>query len=212
MKDSTRHQGMRRQLIAQLTQKGISDKAVLDALMNVPRHWFFDSGFLEHAYEDKAFPIGAGQTISQPYTVAYQSQILEVKRGMKVLEVGTGSGYQASILMEMGARVYSIERQKELFEKAKRLFRTLKYNPKLFYGDGYKGLPTYGPFDRIIITAGAPEIPEALLDQLTPDGIMVVPVGEEDQKMVRILNHPEGEIDIEDHGDFRFVPMLKDKE
>lgn len=210
--DSYRHKGMRKQLIDSIRRKGISDEAVLEAMMTVPRHVFMDSSFLEFAYEDKPFPIGSGQTISQPYTVAFQTELLAVQKDHKVLEVGTGSGYQACILMEMGARVYTIERQKALYLRAKQLFGELGYKPKaVSYGDGYKGLPAFAPFDRVIVTAGAPYIPEALTDQLKPGGMLVIPVGEDIQVMKRIVKNEKGELREEDHGTFRFVPMLYNK-
>jgi protein-L-isoaspartate(D-aspartate) O-methyltransferase len=210
--DSYRHKGMRKQLVNSIRRKGIYNEQVLDAMNLVPRHLFMDSSFLEFAYEDKPFPIGSGQTISQPYTVAFQSQLLEIQKDHKVLEVGTGSGYQACILMIMGARIYTIERQKALYLKAKQLFQELGYRPKLVtYGDGYKGLPTYAPFDRIIVTAGAPYIPEALTEQLKPGGMLVIPVGEDIQVMKRIIKTETGDLREEDHGTFRFVPMLFNK-
>jgi len=181
--------------------------------MNViPRHYFFDSSFLEFAYEDKAFPIGSGQTISQPYTVAFQSELLHVEKGMRILEVGTGSGYQASVLAEMGAKVFTIERQKLLYENLKTLNPPLNYRIRLFYGDGYEGLPGHAPFDRIIITAAAPFVPEALIHQLRIGGILVAPVGKNDiQIMTQITRLSETEITTTTHGTFRFVPMLTDK-
>lgn len=203
---------MRKQLVDSIRRKGIVDERVLKAMELVPRHLFMDSSFLEFAYEDKPFPIGSGQTISQPYTVAFQSQLLEIQKDHKVLEVGTGSGYQACILMTMGARIYTIERQKALYLKAKQLFQELGYRPKLVtYGDGYKGLPTYAPFDRIIVTAGAPYTPEALMEQLKPGGMLVIPVGQDIQVMKRIIKTQSGELREEDHGTFRFVPMLYNK-
>jgi protein-L-isoaspartate(D-aspartate) O-methyltransferase len=210
--DTFRHKGLRKNLIDLLISKGISDKNVLDAMNVVPRHFFFDSSFLEFAYEDKAFPIGSGQTISQPYTVAFQSELLKVGKGMRVLEVGTGSGYQASVLAEMGAKVYTIERQKLLFDNLKTLTPPLSYRIRLFYGDGYAGLPAFAPFDRILITAAAPFIPEALVNQLKVGGIFVAPVGKNDvQIMTRLVKLSETEITTETHGTFRFVPMLADK-
>ena len=210
--DTFRHKGLRKKLIDLLRTKGIADDNVLNAMNIIPRHYFFDSSFLEFAYEDKAFPIGSGQTISQPYTVAFQSELLKVEKGMRILEVGTGSGYQASILAEMGARVYTIERQKLLYDTLKALDPPLNYRIRLFYGDGYAGLPAHAPFDRILITAAAPYIPEALVNQLAPGGILVAPVGKGDsQIMTRILKISETEIKTETHGTFRFVPMLTDK-
>jgi len=212
MLDSYRHKGMRKQLVDSIRRKGISGEKVLDALYAVPRHLFMDSSFLEFAYEDKPFPIGSGQTISQPYTVAFQTELLDVHKNDKILEVGTGSGYQACILMEMGARVYTIERQKTLYLKTKKLFIELGYKPKLVtYGDGYKGLPAYAPFDKIIVTAGAPFIPDTLIEQLKPDGKLVIPVGDDIQIMKRVIKSGEGKIIEENHGTFRFVPLLSDK-
>jgi len=210
--DTFRHKGLRKKLIELLSTKGIADENVLNAMNTIPRHYFFDSSFLEFAYEDKAFPIGSGQTISQPYTVAFQSELLKVDKGMRVLEVGTGSGYQASVLAEMGARVYTIERQKLLYDTLKALDPPLNYRIRLFYGDGYAGLPAHAPFDRILITAAAPYIPDALVNQLAPGGILVAPVGKGDtQIMTRVLKISETEIKTETHGTFRFVPMLTDK-
>jgi len=203
---------MRKQLIDSIRRKGISDEAVLEAMNNIPRHLFLDSSFLEFAYEDKPFPIGSGQTISQPYTVAFQSQLLEIRKGLKVLEIGTGSGYQACVLEEMGAKVFSIERQKKLFQKTRQFLTDLGYKSKLFYGDGNKGLKAFAPFDRIIITAAAPEIAKALIEQLKPGGIMIVPLGAGGiQSMTRIVKHKNGDTSSENFGDFRFVPLLKNK-
>lgn len=208
--DSYRHKGLRKKLVQGIQAKGITDERVLDAILAVPRHFFLDSAFDEVAYEDRAFPIGEGQTISQPYTVAYQSQLLEVKPFMKVLEIGTGSAYQAVVLAEMGAHVYSIERQKKLFE-ANRQFAFLKKYPtiKLFYGDGFEGLPTFAPFDRVIITAAAPEIPPKLIQQLKPGGMMVIPLGAGDvQQMLRLTKLESGALQEEVFDRFSFVPML----
>lgn len=210
--DTFRHKGLRKKLIDLLRSKGITDDNVLNAMSIIPRHFFFDSSFLEFAYEDKAFPIGSGQTISQPYTVAFQSELLQVEKGMRVLEVGTGSGYQASVLAEMGARVFTIERQKLLYDTLKSLNPPLNYRIRLFYGDGYAGLPAHAPFDRILITAAAPFIPEALVKQLKTGGVLVAPVGKGDvQIMTRIIKISETEVKTETHGSFRFVPMLTDK-
>ncbi|MBP7850071.1 MAG: protein-L-isoaspartate(D-aspartate) O-methyltransferase [Lentimicrobiaceae bacterium] len=211
LQDTYRHKGLRKKLIEQIRAKGISDEAVLTAMMDVPRHFFFDSGFLEFAYEDKPFPIGAGQTISQPYTVAFQTALLKVTPGMQVLEVGTGSGYQACILARMGARVFTIERQKVLYQRTREFIPQLGYIIKTFYGDGYKGLPAFAPFDRILVTAGAPFIPEPLLAQLKPGGILVIPVGDDVQKMKRLIRVSAQEYQEEDHGSFRFVPLLPEK-
>lgn len=194
--------------------KGITDERVLDAILAVPRHFFLDSAFDETAYEDKAFPIGEGQTISQPYTVAYQSQLLELKPFMKVLEIGTGSAYQAVVLAEMGAQVYTIERQKKLFDSNKSFAFLKKYlSIKFFYGDGFEGLPTYAPFDRVIITAAAPEIPQKLIQQLKPGGMMVIPLGAGDtQQMMRITKLENGSLKEEVFDYFSFVPMLGGRE
>lgn len=209
--DNYRHKGMRRILVDTLKTKGISDINVLNAINNVPRHVFLDSSFLEFAYQDKAFPIGSGQTISQPYTVAFQSSLLDVRKNMKVLEIGTGSGYQACVLAEMGAKVFSIERQRKLYTKTKALLSEFNYHIKAFLGDGNKGLPTYGPFDRILITAAAAEIPQALVDQLKTGGIIVVPLceNEDHQTMLRLTKQEDGSLKRDEFGDFRFVPMLK---
>lgn len=209
--DNYRHKGMRKILVEELKSKGISDENVLNAINAVPRHVFLDSSFLNFAYQDKAFPIGSGQTISQPFTVAFQSSLLEIKKNMKVLEIGTGSGYQACVLAEMGAKVFSIERQRKLYTKTKAFLAEFPYRIKMFLGDGNKGLPTYGPFDRIIITAAAPEIPQALVDQLKVGGMMVIPLSENDdhQTMLRLTKQEDGTLKREEYGDFRFVPMLK---
>ncbi len=217
--DNYRHKGLRKKLVQLIQSKGISDERVLDAMLELPRHFFLDSAFDELAYEDRAFPIGEGQTISQPYTVAYQSQLLEVKPFMKVLEIGTGSAYQAVVLAEMGAEVYTIERQKKLFDANKSFDLLKKYTSiKFFYGDGYEGLPTYAPFDRVIITAAAPEIPQKLIEQLKPGGMMVIPLGSGDtQQMMRITKLSAGsggesgalKEEVFDH--FSFVPMLGGK-
>lgn len=208
--DTLRHQGLRKIMVEGIRIKGIKDEKILAAMGKVPRHLFMDSSFTQYAYKDQAFPIGAGQTISQPYTVAIQTQLLEVEKFDKVLEVGTGSGYQAAILIELGASVYTIERQRELYLKAQSVLPQIGYNPKFFYGDGYKGLPTYGPFDKIIITAGAPVIPEELIAQLKIGGRMVVPMGpREKQTMYVVVKTSETEYYKESHGTFVFVPMLK---
>lgn len=211
--DTYRHQGMRKQMVNQIRQKGISDQRVLAALEKVPRHLFFDSVFIEFAYEDRPFPIGAGQTISQPYTVAFQTQLLDIRKGDKVLEIGTGSGYQACILAELGARVFSIERQKSLFDRTSKFLPKIGYPTiKTFFGDGYKGLPAFGPFDKMIVTAAAPYIPEALLGQLKTGGILVIPVGPDDvQIMTTVTRTGETSFEKAEFGKFRFVPMLEDK-
>lgn len=212
LKDDAIHQGMRARLVKLLAEKGITDKNVLAAIGKVPRHFFFNTTFIKFSYEDKAFPIAAGQTISQPYTVAFQTQLLELKRGDKVLEIGTGSGYQTTILMEMGAKVFTIERQKELYDKTKIFLPKMGYAPQLFYGDGYKGLEAFAPFDKILVTAGAPFIPEPLKQQLKVGGRLVIPVGKGDlQEMILIEKITASEFRETQHGMFRFVPMLEEK-
>jgi len=212
MVDSYRHKGMRKRLIDSIRKKGIVDERVLEAMNKIPRHVFLDSSFLEYAYDDKPFPIGSGQTISQPYTVAKQTELLDVKKGQKVLEIGSGSGYQACVLEEIGAKVFSIERQKKLFVKTKEFISELGYNIRFFYGDGNKGLPSFAPFDRILITAAAPEISKELFSQLKIGGILVVPLGEGAvQTMMRITKTSETEFQEETFEQFRFVPMLKNK-
>ena len=212
MIDSTKHQGLRRHLVEQLRKKGITDEEVLSAIGSVPRHLFMDSGFESHAYQDKAFPIAAEQTISQPYTVGFQSQLLQVKQGQSVLEIGTGSGYQTAVLSLLGADVYSIERQHQLYRYSMRQLPKLGYRTKkLVFGDGYKGLPDFAPFDRILVTAGATEIPKALLNQLAIGGRMVIPVGAGTQEMILMVRTSAKEFEKQKHGTFRFVPMLTDK-
>ena len=211
--DTYRHKGLRKKLVETIRKKGITDEKVLAAIENIPRHFFLDSAFDEVAYEDRAFPIAVGQTISQPYTVAYQTQLLNVKPFMKVLEVGTGSAYQASVLAELGVQLCTIERQKKLFELNKDFKYLKKYpNIKFFYGDGYEGLPTYAPFDRVLITAAAPEIPQKLIEQLKPGGMMVIPIGSGDlQTMKRLTKQADGSITEESFDLFSFVPMLGGK-
>ena len=211
--DSYRHKGLRKKLVDTVRNKGITDERVLDALGKVPRHFFLDSAFDELAYEDRAFPIGEGQTISQPYTVAYQTQLLGVRPFLKVLEIGTGSAYQAVILAEMGAQVYTIERQKKLFDQNKTFTFLNRYlSVKCFYGDGYEGLPTYAPFDRVLITAAAPDFPPRLIEQLKPGGMMVLPLGMgEVQRMMRITKLEFGALKEEVFDNFSFVPMLGGK-
>lgn len=212
MRDTFVHQGMRKRLVEILRKKGIKNELVLGAIGKVPRHLFMDSGFLEHAYADKAFPIGADQTISQPYTVARQTELLDVKEGDLVLEIGTGSGYQAAVLLELGVELYTIERQNELFKKAQRFLPRLGYRPKkLIFGDGYLGNEEDAPYDGIIVTAGAPFIPKPLLSQLKIGGKLVIPVGEETQTMTVIERKSAREFEKNEFGDFRFVPMLEDK-
>jgi protein-L-isoaspartate(D-aspartate) O-methyltransferase len=210
LNDSLRHQGMRKKLAEGLKIKGIKDEKVLDAIRKVPRHLFMESTFINFAYKDQAFPIGAGQTISQPFTVAIQTHLLQIKKNEKVLEVGTGSGYQAAVLLEMGARVFTIERQKELYQKVQAFLPEIGYQPACFLGDGYKGLPNFAPFDKILVTAGAPFVPEDLKLQLKIGGRLVIPVGgEKRQEMFVIIRLSEEEFKTEKHGSFVFVPLLK---
>lgn len=212
MKDTNKHQGLRNQLAKQLEEKGITDKNVLEAIKKIPRHLFLNSSFEDFAYQDKAFPIGAGQTISQPYTVAFQSQLLEVKKEDKILEIGTGSGYQTAVLCLLGAKVYSVERQNELFKTTSNLLPKLGIRPKhLSFGDGYKGLPNHAPFDSIIVTAGAPTIPQALMAQLKIGGKLVIPVGDKDQIMTLLIRKNETQFEKHEFGDFKFVPLLENK-
>ena len=209
--DSYQHKGLRKKLVDAIREKGITDENVLEAMMNIPRHFFLDTALDKIAYEDRAFPIAEGQTISQPYTVAYQTQLLEVQRYDKILEIGTGSAYQASVLAEMGAQVFTIERQKNLYEKNRDFALKKKYpSIKFFYGDGFEGLPTYAPFDKIIITAAAPFVPPKLVEQLKPGGMMVLPLDEDKyQRMVRITKNEDGTTKEEAFENFSFVPMLK---
>lgn len=212
VKDSFKYKGMRRKLIDELAAKGISDQRILNAFEAVPRHFFLDNAFAEQAYSNMAFQIGSGQTISHPYTVAFQTALLDVKKGDKILEIGSGSGFQTSILCEMGAKVFSIERHKELHLKAKNILRHLNYSARLSFGDGYKGLPTFAPFDKIIITCGAPGVPQALVDQLKVGGVMIIPIGEgAEQQMKRLTKLSETDLTEEDFGVFKFVPMLENK-
>lgn len=208
--DSYRHKGLRKKLVEVVRNKGITDEKILAAIEKIPRHFFLDSAFDEVAYEDKAFPIAEQQTISQPYTVAYQTQLLQLKTFDKVLEIGTGSAYQACVLAELGVQVYTIERQKKLFDSNKNFAYLKKYpNIKFFYGDGYEGLPTYAPFDKVLITAAAPEIPQKLVSQLKPGGMMVIPVGTgEVQVMKRLTKQADGSMKEEIFDRFSFVPML----
>lgn len=208
--DDFKHKGRRSQLVDLLRRKGIEDENVLNAINQVPRHMFLDSAFEQFAYEDKAFPIAAGQTISHPYTVAAQSSLLHLKPGDKVLEIGTGSGFQAAVLVKMGAEVYTIERQKDLFDFSQRMFRKIKIEPRYaIYGDGYKGLPSFAPFDRIIVTAGSSTLPKTLLKQLKIGGIMVIPIGDVNQKMFTIMRVAERDFEKMEFGDCAFVPMLE---
>lgn len=213
MTDTTKHQGQRRQLIKLLEEKGIRDKKVLKAMGSVPRHWFMDSGLEEYSYVDRAYPIAANQTISQPYTVAFQTQLLDLQKGDKVLEIGTGSGYQTAILLAYeGLKVFTIERQQQLFKKTTLLFKKLRLQPKkVIFGDGYQGLPDQAPFDAIIVTAGAPEVPRPLLEQLSIGGRLVIPVGTKDQTMIRYVRKGEKAFDRKTFGNFKFVPLLKDR-
>lgn len=209
LKDTFKHKGKRKQLILELASMGVKDQRILDAFDAVPRHYFLDTAFEDQAYSNMAFQIGAGQTISHPYTVAFQTELLNIQKGDKVLEIGTGSGFQTSILCEMGAKVYSIERQSELLS-SKHVIHHLNYSPKLFFGDGYKGSPLNAPFDKILVTCGAPEIPQELLKQLKVNGIMVIPVGEgKEQKMLKIIKQSETSFTKEEFGTFKFVPMLE---
>lgn len=212
MVDTHRHRGLRQQLVKELKTKGIRDERILDAFMQIPRHFFLEKTFAEWAYKDVAFPIDADQTISQPFTVAMQTSLLNIKKGDKVLEIGTGSGFQASVLYYIGAKVYTIERQKKLFEKTEKFLHDLGFgNVRTLFGDGYEGAPRFAPFDKIIITAGAVEIPKKLIDQLKPNGLMVIPLGDESgvQKMLRITKNEDGSLTRENFGNYRFVPFLK---
>lgn len=212
LKDTFKHKGLRQQLVETIKAKGIKDENVLDAIGRIPRHVFMDSGFLDHAYQDKAFPIAADQTISQPYTVAFQSELLHVNHGDKILEIGTGSGYQTAVLLELGASVFSIERQRELYKKTSKFLPKLGYRPKkLIFGDGYKGLKEEAPFNGIIVTAGAPFVPKPLLSQLAIDGRLVIPVGDEVQIMTLFIRKGIKEFEKHEFGEFRFVPLLEDK-
>jgi protein-L-isoaspartate(D-aspartate) O-methyltransferase len=212
LKDTSKHQGLRNQLAKVLEEKGISDKNVLAAIRKIPRHLFLNSSFEDFAYQDKAFPIAAGQTISQPYTVAFQTELLKVKKDDKVLEIGTGSGYQTAVLVALGAKVYSVERQNELFKITSALLPKLGIRPKhLSFGDGYKGLPNHAPFDSIIVTAGAPIIPKPLMAQLKIGGRLVIPLGEGEQVMTMLIRKNETQFEKHEYGEFRFVPLLEDK-
>jgi protein-L-isoaspartate(D-aspartate) O-methyltransferase len=212
LKDTAKHQGLRNQLAKVLEEKGITDQKVLEAIRKIPRHLFLNSSFEDFAYQDKAFPIGAGQTISQPYTVAFQSQLLKIKKDDKILEIGTGSGYQTAVLVAMGAKVYSVERQNELFKTTSSLLPKLNIRPKhLSFGDGYKGLPNHAPFDSIIVTAGAPIIPKPLMAQLKIGGKLVIPVGEKEQIMTMLIRKNETQFEKHEFGDFKFVPLLENK-
>ena len=212
MKDTFRHKGLRQILVDKIRKKGISNESVLNMINEIPRHLFLDNAFVQFAYQDKPFPIGAGQTISQPYTVAFQTQLLELNPYEKVLEVGTGSGYQAAVLIGMEANVYTIERQKELFQKTKEFLPELGYNCNFYYGDGYKGLEQFAPFDKIIVTCGAPAIPEDLIKQLKIGGRMVAPIGKDNVQVMNLIEKTsETETKITSHGEFSFVPMINNK-
>lgn len=212
MKDTFKHQGLRQQLVETIEAKGIKDKNVLDAIGKIPRHLFMDSSFLDHAYQDKAFPIAADQTISQPYTVAFQSELLQINPGDKVLEIGTGSGYQTAVLCLLGAKVFSVERQHELYKKTSKFLPKLNYRAKkLIFGDGYIGLEDEAPFDSIIVTAGAPFVPKPLLSQLKIGGRLVIPVGDAVQTMTLFIRKGPKEFEQHEFGEFRFVPLLEDK-
>jgi protein-L-isoaspartate(D-aspartate) O-methyltransferase len=212
MGDTYKHRGLRRKLVDSIRAKGIEDDRVLSAIDAIPRHLFIDNAFEKFAYQDKPFPIGSGQTISQPYTVAFQTELLNIGRGDKILEIGTGSGYQASVLLEMGAKVFTIERHKPLYNQVRKFLPTLGYRPKFFHGDGYVGLPSFAPFDKILVTAGAPYVPEALKNQLKPGGLLVIPVGTtENQIMTSIIKSEDGTIQVKEHGDFVFVPLLDER-
>ena len=213
MEDTFRHKGLRKILVDGIRKKGIVDERILDIINTIPRHLFMDNAFVQFAYQDKAFPIGSGQTISQPYTVAFQTQLLDIKPHEKVLEVGTGSGYQAAVLKGLELDVYTIERQKDLFQKTQEFLPSIGYNCHFFYGDGYKGLPNFSPFDKIIITCGAIEIPEELLAQLKVGGRMVAPIGERNIQVMHLIEKlSEKENKITTHGQFSFVPMLNNKD
>ena len=210
--DEYKHKGLRKRLVDSLRVKGIASEEVLDAINSVPRHLFIDNAFESLAYRDKPFPIGSGQTISQPYTVAFQSELLDIQKGERVLEIGTGSGYQACVLLELGAKVFTIERHKQLFNTARTFLPKIKYKPTMFHGDGYLGLPTYAPFDKILVTAGAPFVPEALKEQLKVGGILVIPVGDvENQVMTTLIKTGESEYEKKEYGDFVFVPLLDER-
>lgn len=212
MEDTFKHQGKRKLLAEKLAAKGIKDKAVLEAIASIPRHLFLDSSFEDHAYQDKAFPISSGQTISHPYTVAFQTELLEVQKGEKILEVGTGSGYQAAVLHHLGAKVYTIERQHKLYKKTATFLKKIGYSPKyITFGDGYKGIKTYAPYHKIIVTAGAPYIPKDLMAQLKVGGRMVIPVGEDPQIMTLLIRKDAKKFEKHTFGEFRFVPLLENK-
>ncbi|MDH4057795.1 MAG: protein-L-isoaspartate(D-aspartate) O-methyltransferase [Cyclobacteriaceae bacterium] len=208
LEDNYKQRGLRNKLVRVVREKGIKDERLLDAISKVPRHVFFENALLEHAYQDKAFPIGEGQTISQPYTVAFQTEKLEIKPGDKVLEIGTGSGYQACILLELGAKVFTIEYNKTLYERTKKLLPKLGYKPYFYLGDGSKGIPAKAPFDKIIVTAGAPVVPDALIEQLAEGGLLVIPVGDREKQLMVRIRKKNGEVIKEEFDYFSFVPLL----
>jgi protein-L-isoaspartate(D-aspartate) O-methyltransferase len=210
-KDTFRHKGLRKKMIETLQEGGITDKRVLEAMNKIPRHFFIDSVFEDTMYLDVAFQIGAGQTISKPSTVAYQSQLLDVQKGDKILEIGTGSGYQTSVLCELGAKVFSIERHKILHSSAKQMLEDLGYRPRLFFGDGYEGIPHFAPFDKVIVTCGASDIPKKLVEQLKIGGKMIIPIGDEVQKMYELTKLSDSDVSLTEYGEFKFVPMLNKK-
>ncbi|HIA11982.1 MAG TPA: protein-L-isoaspartate(D-aspartate) O-methyltransferase [Flavobacteriales bacterium] len=210
--DNYKHRGLRKRLVDSLREKGIKSEAVLEAINSVPRHLFIDNAFESLAYRDKPFPIGSGQTISQPYTVAFQSELLNIKKGDRVLEIGTGSGYQACVLLELGAKVFTIERHKQLYNTARTFLPKIKYKPNMFHGDGCLGMPTYAPFDKVLVTAGAPYIPEPLKEQLKVGGILVIPVGNvENQVMTTLIKTGASDYTKKEYGDFSFVPLLDER-
>lgn len=208
LEDNYKQRGLRNKLVKKLKEKGISDDRVLTAIAKVPRHVFFDEALLNHAYEDKAFPIGEGQTISQPYTVAFQTEKLSIKPGDKVLEIGTGSGYQACVLLEMGAKLYTIEYNRKLYERTKEFLPKMGYKPFFFFGDGSKGIPAKAPFDKIIVTAGAPIVPDALTDQLAEGGILIIPVGDRETQTMTYIEKKDGKLHMKKLSSFAFVPLL----
>ena len=208
IEDNYKQRGLRNKLVRKIAEKGIRDERVLAAIAKVPRHVFFENALLEHAYQDKAFPIGEGQTISQPFTVAFQTEKLEVKPGDKVLEIGTGSGYQACVLLEMGAKVFTIEYNRVLFERTRDFLPRLGYKPYFFHGDGSKGLPAKAPYDKIIVTAGAPVVPQALIDQLNEGGVLVIPVGDREKQTMQVIRKVNGKLLKEEYENFAFVPLL----
>lgn len=213
IEDNFRHKGLRKQLVEELRKRDICNNEILEAINKIPRHLFIDNAFTEFAYQDVAFPIGSGQTISQPSTVAFQTALLSLKKNDKVLEIGTGSGYQTAVLYHLGVKIFSIERQKDLFTKTKSLLEKLNINAKLYYGDGFAGLPTFAPFQKILVTAGAPFVPPALIEQLSEGGKLVIPVNEGDDQVqiMHEITKENGKINTIKHGEFKFVPMLEEK-